>query len=92
MILILSKKCSLSAKLRKFSRKFFSASLWSNSLVVKELDFLSKGPRFQTTKKLQGQFSLSSFQGYFQALLTTPVLKLKIEITEKHCDLTFDLR
>ena len=38
-------------------------SFWSNGLVVKVLDSQLRGPMFKTTRWLQGQPSLSSFQG-----------------------------
>ena len=38
-------------------------TFWSHCLVVKALDFQSRGPVFKTTGWLHGGLSLSSFQG-----------------------------
>ena len=36
---------------------------WTNGLVVKALDYQSRGPVLKTTEWLQGGLSLSSFRG-----------------------------
>ena len=43
--------------------EIIKVNLWSNGLVVKALDSKSRDPVFKTTGWLQGQLSLSSFQG-----------------------------
>ena len=53
-----------STKLKFSIKDFFSKSrsLRSNGLVVKTLDFQSRGPEYKTTGWLQGRLSLSSFR------------------------------
>ena len=52
----------------------FNANSSGRGLVVKALDFQSRGPAFKSTRWLQVQLSLSSFQGQsvdYQELLGT---------------------
>ena len=49
-------------KFKKVTRVLLSSVLWSNGLLVKALELQSSSPIFKTSRWLQGQLTLLSFQ------------------------------